>query len=180
MTQKFSSSSRLASWVSSWLDKFANDFDKQRLSGGPLLHYAGRDIYPAKRNIVKVEMPQSGTGGIPTQKAPLLARLSQPHAMDDNSHRGMDDLRVRPFSRQAGRKSSECAQYALGTALLAQDSSAEASVLIIDIWAMATRIKDLAQRNGVEPESSRAMVARVENDTYVAIGVIACYVLAIR
>ncbi|KZV74061.1 hypothetical protein PENSPDRAFT_234714 [Peniophora sp. CONT] len=134
MMKEFSSTSRIASWVGSWLVKFADDFDRQRnrSSAGDLLLFSGRDAYPDIHSLVKAEIPKSGEEGIPAQILPSPAvRLPGMHwhTMDDGTHQGLDDLRVRPFTRQAGRESNDCAQYAIGSSLLAQETSPSAQAL---------------------------------------------------
>ncbi|VDB84246.1 unnamed protein product [Peniophora sp. CBMAI 1063] len=128
MMQTYSSSSRIAKWVGNWLIKFADDFDRQRRrsSAGRLLLFGGRDAYPSIHSLVKAQIPKDGVDGIPAQVLGRVAKLPPTHPMSDDSHQGMEDLRVRPFTRQAGRESNECAQYAIGASLLAEEASAQA------------------------------------------------------
>ena len=135
MSQPFSHY-RFHRWIWQRLIKMGEDIDKLRVraSAGRLLYYAGRHAYASIHSIKMVTMPRNGVDGISTQDVTSQARLPwQPRAIDDGSHRGMDDLRVRPFSPRAGRKSHECAQYAIGASLLARNLSAQVSTSIGDL-----------------------------------------------
>ena len=135
MIEKYASSSRLGAWVGKWLVKFAGDFDKGRKysSAGQLLHFCGRDAYPAVNGVVRVGAPKDGADGIPAQMSRRWTKLPPAHVMKDSAHQGMNDLRVRHFTRKAGRECNISAQYAIGLSLLAQEAPAQVGAKMISL-----------------------------------------------
>lgn len=125
----FATSSRLASWIGIKLLNLAGDFDKERRRSSVTFgvpHYWGQAAYPLIHSIIKAEAPKNG--GIPTHVVDGRSALL-PRKELDHTQQGMDDPRVRPFTRQAGREANACAQYAIGSSLLVKDPSAAVSAI---------------------------------------------------